>query len=322
MLWSNVNRLISKAIQNWPVKVLSIALAIALVTVYRTTMISSRTLTVPLTVETGLALIPASDFPTNVRVTVRGEGDGVRSIAEGDITAYVDLSRHENEGFYSAPIRIRRRGAALEVEPLEILVNPLEVSLRLERRISVSLPIVAPVYGSVAPGFDLISHSLAPSEVSVSGPVSILETLSEVATSPVNLEGRSGDFSVAVGIVNPNPLVSMMGTGIAEFRGVVRQAVPVRSIGDLPILLSSLSDDLVSDFGEQTGRVRIEGGREQIDGFIPPPDFLSVDASSITEPGTYVLPVAAILPPGFTMIMQDPESITITFSLEAGESEQ
>jgi len=322
MLWSNVNRLISKATQNWPVKVLSIALAIALVMVYRTTMISSRTITVPLTVETGLSLIPGSDFPTNVRVTVRGEGDGVRSIAEGDITAYVDLSRHETEGFYRAPVRIRRRGAALEVEPLEILVNPLEVSLRLERRISVSLPIVTPVYGSVAPGFDLVSHSLAPSEVSISGPVSILDSLTEVATSPVNLEGRSGDFSVAVGIVNPNPLLSMTGTGIAEFRGVVRQAVPVRSIDGLPIVLLSLSDELVSDFGARTGRVRIEGGREQIDGFIPPPGFLSVDASSVTGPGIHVLPVVASLPPGFTLIMQDPQTVTITFSFETDEAKQ
>jgi len=317
MFWLNGRKLFFKLIDNWPVKVLSVALALALVIVYRVSTLSTRTLTVPLTIETGHALIPASDFPANVRVTLRGEDDGINLIADGDIEAFIDLSRHEFEGWYRSPVQVRRRGTALEMEPLEISVNPLEISVRLDRRINMVLPITVPVQGSVASGFDLVSHSITPAEVSVSGPQSILADLAGVTTSPVILEGRSGDFGVQVSIISPSSLLSI-GDGTAEFRGVVRPAVPVRNIENIPIMLTELAPGLVTDWGGRTGSVRIEGSWDRIDAFSPGPGFLSVDGSAITGPGTHVLPVRINLPAGFTLIRQDPENLTFVVTLDEG----
>jgi len=320
MFWLNGRKLFFKLIDNWPVKVLSVALALALVIVYRVSTLSTRTLTVPLAVETSHALIPASDFPASVRVTLRGEGDGIDLIADGDIEAFIDLSRHEFEGWYRSPVQIRRRGTALEVEPLEISVNPLEVSVMLDRRINMVLPVSAPVQGSVASGFDLVSHSIMPAEVSVSGPQSILGDITGVTTSPVILEGRSSDFAVQVSVINPSPLLSI-GDGTAEFRGVVRPAVPVRTIEGIPILLTELAPGLATDWAGRTGSVRIEGSWDRIDAFSPGPGFLSVDGSAVPGPGTHELPVRISLPAGFTLIRQDPESLTLVVTLEEDEPE-
>ncbi|MCL2190378.1 MAG: CdaR family protein [Treponema sp.] len=310
----NGRKLLFRLANNWPAKVLSVALALALVVVYRVSTLSTRTLSVPLAVETSHALIPASEFPGSVRVTLRGDEEGVRSIADGDIEAFLDLSRHEFEGWYRSPVQIRRRGTALEVEPLEISVNPTEVSVRLDRRISMVLPLVAPVQGSVASGFDLVSHSISPAEVSVSGPVGILGDLVVVNTSPVVLEGRSSDFSVQVGIINPSNLLSIR-EGAAEFRGLVRPAVPVRNIEAIPITLSGLPPGLAADWDGRTGSVRIEGSWDRIDAFSPPPGFLSVDGSAVAEPGTHVLPVRVSLPEGFALIRQEPESLVLEVTL-------
>jgi len=322
MSWSSGRRLLFRLLDNWPAKAISVALAIAIVMVYRTNALSTRSVSVPLSVETSHALIAASDFPASVRVTLRGESYGVRSIADGDIEAFVDFSRHEFEGWYRSPVQVRRRGSALEVEPLEITVNPLEVSVRLDRRISMILPLASPVQGSVASGFDLISHSIAPSEIYVSGPVSILADMTEIQTYPVALEGRSADFSVEVGIVSPSPLLSLRGDGIAEFSGVVRPAVPVRSIDGIPIALTGLAPGLSADLGGRTGGVRIEGGRERVEGFVPPPGFLSVDASSVDGPGTHVLPVAAALPADILLIRQDPQTVALIVSAEGGDGDE
>jgi len=315
MFWLNDRQLLYKLVDNWPAKVLSVALALILVVFYRVSTLSTRTITVPLAVETSHALIPASPVPGNVRVTLRGDDDSVRSIAESDIQAFVDLSRHESEGTYSSPIQIRRLGAALEVEPLEISVRPLEISVRLDRRISMVLPLVAPVQGSVASGFDLVSHSMSPAEIYVSGPLSILGDLSQIATSPVNLEGRSGDFTVTVSVVNPNPLLSLR-HGSAEFQGSVRPAVPVRTIENIPITVTGLPPGFVAEWNGRPGSVRLEGSWAQIDAFTPAPGFLSVDASGITEAGSHVLPVAVDLPAGFLLIRQEPESLTIELHYE------
>jgi len=322
MFWLSGRKLLFRLIDNWPVKVLSVALALALVIVYRVSTLSTRTLSVPLTVETSLALIPASEFPGSVRVTLRGEEEGIRSIADGDIEAFLDLSRHEFEGWYRSPVKIRRRGTALEVEPLEISVNPLEVSVMLDRRINMVLPLVAPVQGSVASGFDLVSHSISPAEVSVSGPLGILGDISVVNTSPVILEGRSSDFNVQVGIINPNSLLSIR-EGAAEFRGLVRPAVPVRNIEGIPISLTGLAPGLVADLGGRIGSVRIEGSWDRIDAFSPGEGFLSVDGSAVMEPGTYILPVRVNLPEGFTLIRQEPETLAfeVAFHEEYWEDE-
>ena len=317
MSLSNVSVLLARLTNNWPVKVLSVALAIALVVVYRMTTLTSRVMTVPLTVETGAELIPAGEVPPSVRVTVRGEDEGVRMIAYGDLEAFADFSRHDAEGFFRAPVQIRRRGTALEAGPLEITASPSELSVTLERRITVTLPVVAPVHGSVAAGFDLLSHTVSPAQVSLTGPASVLTGLTGVSTSPVSLEGRSGDFTVAVTIVSPGPLVSMTGAGIAEFRGVVRQAVPTRTIDGLPVTVTGLAAGLAAvPAAPATAGVRIQGGREQVDAFVPAAGFLTADASAVTEPGTHVLPVTADLPPGLTLLSVYPETLTLEVEAE------
>ena len=315
----NGRKLLFKLIDNWPAKVLSVALALILVMFYRVNTISTRALTVPLRVETSHALIPASPVPNNVRVTLRGGDESVMLISDDDIEAFIDLSRHEFEGWYRSPVQIRRRGLALEVEPLEVSVTPLDISVRLDRRINIVLPLIVPVQGSVASGFDLVSHSILPAEIYVSGPLSILGDITELTTTPINLEGRSSDFRVAVNVVNPNPLLSMRGHELVEFQGVVRQAVPVRTIDNIPIVLTGLAPGLVADLGGRMGSVRIEGSWDRIDAFNPAPGFLSVDGSELAEPGVHALPVMVDLPAGLTLIRQDPENLSLVVAFDYAE---
>jgi len=296
---------------NWPAKVISIALAVALVMFYRMGALTTRAIIVPLSVEAGHALVPASAPPSAVRVTLRGHDEGLGLIADGDIEAFVDLSRLETEGWHGVAVQARRRGSALEIEPLEISVSPLEIQILLERRVSAILPLVAPIQGGVASGFDLVSHSLSPAEISVSGPTSAIAALSEILTSPVFLDGRSGDFTVELGILSPGPLVSMSGAATAEFHGIVRQAVPVRSISGIPIELWGLPAGFDARAEAQAGSVRIEGSRDLIEGFSPQAGFLFADASGVAGPGLHVLPVRARLPAGFALLALEPGTVSL-----------
>ena len=201
---------------------LSIALALILFAFYRMSIMTIRAFSVPLAVETSSTLVPASSYPQDVRIQLRGEDDDVKSILEADIEAYVDFSRYETEGLYRAPVHTRRKGSALGVEPLEISVTPLEISVRLDLRIDKTLPLVADIRGDVASGFDLMSHLIFPMEVVVSGPAGVLENISEIKTNIIDLDGRRGDFIVEVNIASPSPFLALRGSGRAEFRGFIR----------------------------------------------------------------------------------------------------
>ena len=313
-------KLIYRIIENWPAKVLSVALAVILFVFHRMSTMATRPLSVPLAIETSSSLVPASAYPQNVRIQLRGEDDGIKSIAESDIEAYVDFSGYEAKGQYRAPVQIRKKGSALGVEPLEISVNPLEVSVQLDLRISKTLPVTANIRGNVASGFDLISYSISPEEVVVSGPMDVLENLSEMKTDPIDLDGRRVDFSIDVKIAREYPFLSFRGTETAEFQGLVRPSVPVRNIEAIPILLIGLDERFAADSGGRMGSVRLEGDQSLLDAFRPSPAFLSVDCSVLSEPGTYTLPVMVNLPNSFVLIRLEPEELRVIITLREQES--
>jgi hypothetical protein len=307
----NSKKLLARIVENWPAKVLSVALALILVVFHRVATLEIRSLSVPLRVETRGTLVPASAYARLIKVSLRGEASSISSIAETDIEAYIDLTKPEVEGLYRAPVQVRTRGSALGVEPLEISVDPLEVSIKLDRKLTKSVPLTVAMQGKVAGGFDLVSHSVSPMQILVEGPLNELGPVKELRTDVVDLDGRNGDFSLMVNIVTPNPLFVLRGNGMAEFRGVIRPSVPVRNIEGIPVELLGL-DSRFEAGGGRAGSVRLEGAQAALDMFIPPDGFLSVDCSGIREPGAYTLPVDISLPEGFTLVRREPEEINIT----------
>lgn len=124
-------------INNWPVKILSIALAVLLFFFARLTTIESHHIIVPLEVILNENFVPAGaqSYPTDVRISLRGRSENFLLITENDIIAYVDFSAKEKSGYYREPIRIRKRGNALFADLLEVKVEPREVRLRIEERL-------------------------------------------------------------------------------------------------------------------------------------------------------------------------------------------
>jgi YbbR domain-containing protein len=318
----NTRKIILSLAENWPAKVLSVALALILFVFHEMSTLTTRTIIVPLTVETNSALAPGSAYPQNVRVRLRGESEGVKAINDSDIEAYLDFSSRESEGQYRAPVQIRRKGSALVPEPLEITVNPLDVSINLDKRINKTIPLAASLQGSAADGFELITYSVSPDEVAVSGPLRIMEAINDIKTDPIDLEGRKSDFNVMVNIANPNPLLlSIRGDAYAEFRCIIRPSVPVRNIDGIAIDIIGLESEFEIDLGGRTGSVRLEARQSLLDNFTAGPGFLSVDCSGITEPGTYTLPVDVDLPDGFILIRREPEEVSVTITLGVGSGE-
>jgi YbbR domain-containing protein len=311
----NGKKLIFKIIENWPVKVLSIALALILFVFHRLNTMTTRVLSTPLSIETNASLIPASDYDQTVRVTLRGDDDGIKSIADGDIEAYVDLTRYETGGWYSAPVQIRKKRSALNVEPLEITVTPLKISLQLDQRISKTVPLAALMQGRVAEGFDLVSHAISPTEIMLTGPLGSLESVKEIKTDAIDLNGRSSNFITEVKIANPNPLFMINGSEMASVSCIIRPSVLVRSVDGIPITLIGLNPVFEAETGGRTGSIRIEGRQEQLDAFQPSAVFFTVDCSDVFEPGSYSLPLNVDLPPGFSLLRRDPEELNVIITL-------
>jgi hypothetical protein len=315
-------KILTKITENWHVKVLSIALALILFVFHRMSLLEDRFFSVPLHIVTNESMVPASSYPRMVRLTVRGEANSIYPILEDDIVAYLDLNRHTMAGIYRAPVQIRKQGTALGVEPLEISVDPPEVSLELDQKISKYVPLTPSFQGYPESGYEMVSYTLTPAQVVVDGPQRLMDGLSELSTDFIELGGRSDDFTAVVRIMNRDPLLLVRGDGTTEFRGLIRNLILIRSFENLPIRLRGLREDLITTVTPGTASIRIEGPQSGIESYAPGADILYLDCSAITEPGLYTLPVHAAIPNSFTLIRSEPAFVPVRIDALNAEVEE
>jgi hypothetical protein len=316
----NLKGFLRKLAENWVPKVLSIALALVIFMFHRLNTLETRFFSLPLILEIPSHLCPSASYTRMVRVTLRGDANNILPIQDDDIEAYIDLNNYESPGAYQAPVRLRKKGTALGVEPLEMTVDPVSMNIKLDYKRNKYVPLTANIQGSPEPGFDW-SHTLSPTQVVLEGPGGLLDNVFELYTDLIDLNGRNADFSLTVPILNRDPLLTIRGNGTTEFKCFIYPRVEVRNFGNLPIVLSALGPGLLGEGDVRTGAVRLEGRREDLESFVPPANFLSVDCSSIGGAGLYTLPVKAALPPALKLTRIEPGELRITVTAETVEEQ-
>jgi YbbR domain-containing protein len=220
----NSGKIIAKITEKWPAKVLSVAAALLLSVFHRMSTLETRFFSTPLHIEAGEDLIPTSPYTQTIRVSMRGEANSIYPILESDIETYINTSRYLIEGSYKVPVQIRKKGTALGVEPLEISVEPLEITLYLERKLEKTVPIRPVFRGKVADGYRLAGQSMIPATAAAEGPRGVLESVSELRTEAIDLNGRQRDFSITVNIITNDPRIVLNGNRTVEYRGVISRA--------------------------------------------------------------------------------------------------
>ncbi|MDR1868218.1 MAG: hypothetical protein LBQ77_08170 [Treponema sp.] len=310
----DIRHLLKKCTENWPAKVLSVALAVVIFAFHRLSSLEERFLSVPLVVETPDNMIPASSYSRVIRLRLRGNGSEISHILEDDIEAYLDLKSHTAVGIFKTPVQIRKKGTALDVEPLEVTPIPGEVTLELDHQAGKLVPIFTVTQGTVAHGYELVSFTLTPNQVQIYGPTKVLSAISSLSTDAVDLDGRNEDFITTLDILNVNPFVVFQRDGTTEFRGIIREVIVQKQL-DLAVVMRGLADELsITSNQPAVVRLYVEGTQNAMEVWIPPPDLVLIDLSSIRQSGTYTLPitVSRTIEP-LTIQRIEPEQLSLSF---------
>ena len=288
----DLRKLFARAANNWPAKVISLALAIILFIIHRMGILETRFFFTEIAIEHLSAMMPSASYPRMIRVSLRGEANNLNSILENDIEAYVDMEKIDAPGVYKVPVQWRKKGTALEVEPLQISVDPAEITFSLDYRISKFVPLAASFLGRVETGYNMTSYSLNPAQVIVEGPAALMGSISELNTDFIDLAGRKENFTLTAAILQRDPLLVMRGNGTTEFSGHISQIITVRNLHNVPIVITGLHEGFSGELEINTGSIHLEGENQAaVENFEAPPDFLQVDCGEIFEPGIYLLKV-------------------------------
>ena len=225
--------------------------------------------------------------------------NAIFAVLEGDIEAILDLTPFTAPGVQRVPVTIEKRGSALGIDPLEFRIEPSEVALTIEQRSVRELQIVPSFRGFLEPGYELMGFKVSPPRIELIGPASILATLDDVTTEPIELTGRSEDFQLRTRVTERHPLVSYLSSDVVEFSAEVRRAIVFKTFQDIPVEAVDLDPSLQVSGSLPVGSVRVSASRTELADFIPSPGALQVDLSGIEASGTYTLAVVPHFPEGF-----------------------
>ncbi|MEW5815575.1 MAG: CdaR family protein [Spirochaetota bacterium] len=301
-------------VSNWPVKVLSLAGAIILFLFYRMSTLEERFFTVPLEISINSNYIPASSYQRKVRINLRGRQDEVFRVLEDDIQASLDLTSYKNEGVYKVPVQITKKGSALEIDPLEIRVDPMEIAITLERKVRKTVEVIPALIGFPAPGYELTQYFITPSTVRVDGPKSRLNDITSVPTEDIDLSGKDADFTTRVRLDHFDNLISFPGGDVVEFRGIIQEAVILKSFEPVDIISLDLDESLTEISDHKTGSIKLQGTQLLLERIRPEQVRLVADCSTIRVPGTYKLPLRPDVPQGLLVLEYRPAEVVMEVS--------
>jgi YbbR domain-containing protein len=152
----------------------------------------------------------------SVRVTVAGPWTRVRKFDERQVEPlHVDLSKLP-DGDYVFANDLIQLPPGLRVTS----INPPSIRLQFEERASKVVAIKPTFDGLPARGYTLGEVSVTPSHVTVRGPKSVVDAMSEVQTRPINIDGLTtgGEERVALEPTEPHVTVVERQTIDVQFR--------------------------------------------------------------------------------------------------------
>jgi YbbR domain-containing protein len=193
-------------------KVLALFLAFVVwfvVSAPRRESVSERTLPVPLSI-IGLPpqLMITTAVPDTVNVRLRGRISVIRSLSSQNLAVTIDMRNWAQPGEAVITIRAQAINAPDGVDVVS--VDPNKVRFRLEQVRQRVVSIRPFLVGDPPKGYTVGDPTVTPDQALVSGPLSQIRNLTEVATERIIMTGRTALFVQNVGVVSDSPFVRVI----------------------------------------------------------------------------------------------------------------
>jgi hypothetical protein len=314
-LWTRSPELTGRALferifSNWIVKILSIAAAVVLFIFNRVGSLEERFFGVPLQYTADDGFVVTDISVGSVRINIRGSGDEIFLVLEDDLEAYVDVTKHTNEGIFKSPVLLRRSGSAETVD-IEMSVDPLEATVTLEQKVEKEVVVMPQLLGYPAVGYELVQDLVNPDVVLVTGPRSHLEPLERLESSAIDLTGRTADFVVRVPIQTDDELIIFIASPIVEVRGIIREVIVEKTFEAVSLQYNDLAGGFRLEEAEEYGSLKLSGPQLLVEALRANDLYFDVACGSLIVPGVFELPVSAVVPTGTSLLTFQPSFVSI-----------
>lgn len=297
-----LNRFFSRLLEDWVPKVVCLALAVTLSVLYRESLLDSRYIMVPLTLENNGSLVPAEQIPRKIKVLLWGDAATIASINDDDVTAFIDISNYKSPDTYRIPVQTRLNGAISTFGTIETGADPKSIALKLEQRVTKQVPIILSLKGIPADGYEISESSIEPAVAELYGPAALMEKINTLVTEPLLIEARTTGFSGTASIVNSEPLIGMFTSEHVQYTVKIQEAITDKSFPAVPLYFEKVPAHFKILPEKKTGSIALQGPKKALEAWRMPENALTVSCETITEPGIYTLPIEPVLAVGISKI--------------------
>lgn len=307
----NTKKLTEQLLENWPQKIICIVLAIVLYVFNRVSSLEKKVFTVPLKVEASGLMMPASELPRYVKITIRTKAENMPGINSSNIFASVNLNDYTETGNYKVPVSLSLSEELLLLDPLEYSSKPDSVEIELDTKSLAYIPVKAALSGEVEHGYTISNIDVSPSTVKVVGPAKIMEKTKFINTRKVIVSNAAKNFSQEVKLDNINAKLRVMPESDFRVTVTVVPATDVKEYKEIIPSILNLADNLSIDSQIPSVSFKISGTVPALERFELSNETVSLDFINVKEPGTYEIPVSVSIPKVMTLSEKSLETVSV-----------
>jgi YbbR domain-containing protein len=247
-------------------------------------------------------------------VIVTGTAAQLASIVSVDLDVNLDGRRDEQSSFEGDLVARSSSGA------VDVRIDPPRAKVTMAIRQTFSqrqLPVVAPITGHPAAGYEIVRTVYEPSTVVVSGLKSVMDDLSEIVVDAVDVGGAATNVTQTRQIRIPNtsvqPTTVVVRVEIRPVECVLNQqsrGCATRTFA-VAVTLSAPPSGLTYSPGTYMTQVRVTGPLAALNE-LSAADFAASASLATGVAGTASYPVAVVGPQGIRVDSADPVNVTLT----------
>jgi len=303
--------LIDNFLNNWPVKIICLLVAIFLYIFHQASLIDKKTLTIPLEIVENGIVMHVGTVPSSVSVIIKSSSNDINSIHNSDINAVVNLDSITEKGKYKLPVSITVADRLFEIDPLEIKLKNEFIEIDVDKKDTKFVSLMPSMVGEVAHGFKVSEVQMNPSYIQIDGPESVLEAIDQMTTTKINISNAETTFTTEAYLIENSTVYKVENKGPYRVTIVVSPIDHEADFIDIKPRIISLQDNLEIQNDVQTVSVRLAGSMKSLEEYIPSENFVQLNCEDITEPGEYDIPVTIKAPSYFEILQISVSSIKI-----------
>lgn len=308
--------LIERMLDKWPAKIICLIISIFLYIFHQTSIIDKRNIVVPLKiVENGLVM-HVGKVPSTVSVVVRGNDSDVKSVVPSDFEATVNLDEITEKGDYLIPVKISLSEKLMEFDPFEVKLKNHQVEVSVDLKDIKYVELVPSVVGEVAHGYTISSIEMNPSFIEISGAKSILDKISHIDTTKINVSNAKNTFSTDCEFLQVSKNFTIEDINPAKATVIITPLEYEKQFENNSVQILNLDDnfEIVSNLPKIN--VTLKGTMPDLEPYEPGKNFVQLDCSSIKDEGIYSIPVKVNYPKKFQLLSKSFDTINLKIKIK------